>query len=281
MILRSLHVAARGCFIKPVDIGPFQEDINVIHAPNAIGKSTLFKALLYGVLIPHRSRIEEIRVMQPWGRALSPLIAIDFYQGGYEYRITKQFLSNTSSTLEREENGGFVKFAEGEAADEIVRVILTMNASGHSVKKSENWGLAQVLWAPQGEFNLSKLSSNAQDNIRNCLGSQISGPGAGPIEKRISDRYLQIFTPSGNLKSGQDAPHIVLLRDQLEEAKLEVTNAAIKQQAYDDTARRVEDLRSRRVQAKRDADMTLDTLKRVRSQAEVYKSLLSKKKESE
>jgi len=48
MILRSIGVQGWRCFVDPMTVGPFGDGINVIHAPNAVGKSTLLEALLRG-----------------------------------------------------------------------------------------------------------------------------------------------------------------------------------------------------------------------------------------
>lgn len=48
MILRSLRVSGWRCFADTVEVGRFDEGLNVLHAPNATGKSTLFEALLRG-----------------------------------------------------------------------------------------------------------------------------------------------------------------------------------------------------------------------------------------
>ncbi len=54
MILRSIRVSGWRCFADAIEVGPFQEGLNVIHAPNATGKSTLFEAMRRGLLDGHR-----------------------------------------------------------------------------------------------------------------------------------------------------------------------------------------------------------------------------------
>ena len=104
MILRSLRVSGWRCFVDTVEVGPFAEGLNVIHAPNATGKSTLFEAMLRGLLDGHRVGGEEIRDIRPWGRSLAPKVVIEFTHGGTDYRISKQFLDSQTSKLERKEN---------------------------------------------------------------------------------------------------------------------------------------------------------------------------------
>ena len=49
VILRSIVVQGWRCFANPVSVGPFTEGLNVLHAPNAAGKSTLLKPLRLGL----------------------------------------------------------------------------------------------------------------------------------------------------------------------------------------------------------------------------------------
>ena len=121
MILRTIRVQGWRCLADPVEVGPFSERLNVLHAPNATGKSTLFEALLRGLLDSHGVSGREVAALRPWGRALAPTVTVEFAHGGVEYRLTKRFLDRPLSELERQEGGRFVRMAEGDAADEKVR----------------------------------------------------------------------------------------------------------------------------------------------------------------
>jgi hypothetical protein len=254
MILRSIHVEGWRCFINPVHVGSFSDCLNVLHAPNATGKSTLFEALLRGLLDSHRVIGREVEALRPWGRSLAPTVIVEFSRGGTDYRLTKRFLDRPFSHLARREDGCFVRLAEGGAADQQSQEILTHRPPGRGLARSENWGLAQVLWAPQGNLALARLSGDVVSDIRESLGTQISGPGAGLLEKRIEEIYLHFYTPGGKLKSGKEAPALVKLGDQLQKA-LEKRNTVLEhQQAFEEAARAVEDLRARCTQAKRDAE---------------------------
>ena len=130
MILRLLSVAAWRCFIDKVDIGPFADKLNVLYAPNATGKSTLFEALRRGILDGHRVSGKEVEAIRPWGRSLPPTVTVEFTHNGTDYRITKRFLEGATSKLERKENGRFVSLEVNDKADETVRAIITRNAPG-------------------------------------------------------------------------------------------------------------------------------------------------------
>ena len=114
-------------------------------------------------------------------------------------------------------------------------------------------------------------------DIRTALGAQVSGPGSGPLEERIETAYLRFFTAGGQYRRGKDAPAVVRLRESLP-AAIEAQRAAGDQQrAFEEAARRVEDLRARRAQARRDADALTKSLRDARVRAEAYKDLTSNK----
>jgi DNA repair exonuclease SbcCD ATPase subunit len=276
-----MHVASWRCFIAPIKVGPFGKDLNVLYAPNSTGKSTLFEALLRGILDGHRVSGKEIQAIRPWGRSLSPTVTVEFAHNGIDYRITKQFLDNASSRLERKEAGRFVSLAESKDADETVRAILSQNTPGRGLAQSKDWGLAQVLWAPQGDLTIGQLSGDVLADIRASLGVQVAGPEVSPIEKRIQETWLQFFTPGGNLKTGKEAPDIVRLRERLRKAEDELTSARSQQQDFDETARRVEELRARHADARVDTGKIGVALKEASYRADSYKALLSEKKQRE
>ena len=281
MILRSIRIAGWRCFIDPTEVGPFEDGLNVIYAPNATGKSTLFEALRRGMLDGHRVSGREVEAIRPWGRSLAPTVTVEFAHNGTDYRITKRFLDGANSKLERKENGRFVDLAVNDKADETVREIITRDVPGRGLAQPKNWGLAQVLWAPQGNLAIGELSGDVLVDIRNSLGAQVSGPEASPIEKRIQDSWSEFFTTGGKLKTGKGAPAIVSLREKLPKAESELATARLQQQAFDETAQRVEELRLRHAKAKTDTENISKELKEARSQAESYKALLSEKKQRE
>lgn len=275
MILRSISVEGWRCFANAAEVGPFSEGLTVLHAPNGSGKSTIFEALIRGLLDGHRVSGRDVEAIRPWGRSLAPTVTVEFAHGGMDYRLRKRFLDRASAELERREDGRFVRLAQGDPADEKVRQILSRNPPGRGLARPENWGLAQVLWAPQGELALARLSGDLVLDIRACLGAQISGAAANQLEERVEELYLQFFTPGGKLKSGRDAPALVSLREKLDAAREEARSALTQFQAFEDSARRVEDFRSQRAQARHDAQATSSALADARRQADSYRTLLS------
>lgn len=274
MILRAIRVEGWKCFVQPVEVGPFTNGINVIFAPNATGKSTLFEALLRGILDGHRVKGADVEKLQPWGRSLAPTVVAEIRHGDKEYRLTKRFLSAPIAKLERKEGERFIPLAEGDAADEQIRVLLTQNPPGRGLSRKENWGLAQVLWAPQSDLELPTLSTDLVTSIRESLGVQLAG--AGPLEERIRNVYKELYTDKGQMKK---TSRLVRLQEELDRAGQERQTALTSCQTFEELSRLVEDLRARRAQAKRDADEVTSTLAEVRKQSDIYRELSSQKRE--
>jgi len=275
--IRSIRVADWRCFLDEIQVGPFEEGLSIIHAPNGTGKSTLFEALRRALLDGHKVIGKDVEAIRPWGRNLAPKVTVEFIHDGQEYRIAKQFLDSPCALLERKENGRYRRLAEGVYADEQTREILTKNPPGKGLAKTPNWGIAQVLWAPQGNLAISSLTGDVVSDIRSMLSAQAASGSTGSVEKRIEERYLQLFSAKGKLKAGKDAPPLTRLKDRLEEA------IAARQKAYDlyvafeKASRRVEELRTRRMQARYNADETMKALRNARAVAEIYRTLVAER----
>ena len=275
MILRSIEIENWRCFRDPVRVGEFADGLSVIHAPNATGKSTLFEALSRALFDRHRVTAGAV---QPWGRSLAPLVTVEFAHGGVDYRIAKRFIDGAMSRLERREAGRYERLHEGDDADRTVREMLTHDAPGRGLSKPEHWGLAQVLWAPQGDLRIA-LSDDVQQNLRSTLGTHLAGTAGGPIEDAIGEMFARYFTPTGALKTGREAPRAVSLRADYAEAQDAVGSAREKLALFDDAVRRVEDLRSTRDQSRKNADAVEEQLKKARGDSKEHLALLAEERE--
>ncbi len=72
MILQSITVQGWRCFLNPITVGPFAPALNILFAPNACGKTTLFEALRRALLDNHKVGGRDIEAIKPWGRDLAP-----------------------------------------------------------------------------------------------------------------------------------------------------------------------------------------------------------------
>jgi len=277
MILRSITINGWRCFVEAIKVGPFEEGLNIVHGPNGTGKSTLFEGFRRALLDGHRVTGKEVEALCPWGRVLAPKVSVEFFHGGSEYRITKQFLDNPDSILEREENGRFRKLAEGAAADEQTRAIISKSSPGRGFARIENWGLAQVLWVPQGNLVFGNLSGDLVTDIRSMLTAQVVG--TAPIERKIEERFLEYFTPKGKIKTGKDAPTLIKLQQELKDAEEARRKAFEAYRSFEESARKIEDLRARRGQAKHDEEELLKVIKETRKRVESYRGLQAEREQ--
>ena len=273
MILHRLSVKSWRNILNEVSLGPFSEEINVIHAPNGTGKSTLFEALQRGVFDSHNVTGRAIEDIKPWGRELAPRVTIEFSHGDTTYRLTKQFLSQPFVRLERKEGAAFKPFKEGRQADEFVRGLFSDQSPGRGLSKLEHHGLCQVLWAPQGGLELSNLASSVVANVRDALGVQVAGTIGGPIEREIENRYLAIFTKTGKLKSGKNAPSLVHIKRELEQLRQQRQEVLERYNAFQEASRKVEDMRATRQQAVRDTLLLKEKVIKAREQLKEFEQL--------
>lgn len=271
MILHRLTVANWRSLLTAVEVGPFSDRLNVIHAPNGTGKSSLFEALRRALFDAHHVSGEEIEAVRPWGRPLAPKVQVEFTQSGVRYRVEKTFLDGAAADLFRFEDGKFQPLANSRNADTKLReIIAAADAPGRGLSKHEHWGLSEVLWAPQGSLHLDSLSGNVTQNLRAALGVQLTGEGGSKLEELLEERYQTFFTKGGKPRTGKQAAPILALESELAAAVTERQERLGQQQRFEETSRAVEDARQKRTQARREADALRESVGQTRQQAEMY-----------
>lgn len=284
MILHSLRVTHWRSLLNPVELGPFSDRLNVIHAPNGTGKSSLFEAMRRALFDAHGVSGEGIEAVRPWGRSLAPQVNVEFTQAGVRYRIEKTFLDGATARLLRFESGSFQPLADSRNADAKLREIIAASAPGKGLSKPEHWGLAEVLWAPQGSLNLDSLSPSVTENLRAALGVQLSGEAGNRLEELLEEKYQTYFTRGGKPRIGKQAAPILALETEHENTLVERQQRLEHQQRFEETGRAVEDARQKRGQTRLEADALRETVIQTRQQAETYLSLqdeLTQKRQTE
>jgi hypothetical protein len=220
MIVTGVHVEGFRCFVRPTEVRGFSDGLTIVSAPNGTGKSTLFEAIRRALIDHHTVSGGEAERMRPWGRSVAPTISLEFLHGGARWRIRKRFLDAPDCELSRWEKDVFVPVHRGEKADEHVRGLLSQPTTPRGLAKEAHWGLAQVLWAPQGALELGPLATELATRVRDTLEAElVSGRGAA-IERDVEFRYRNFYTPgTGKLKGGKGASPLVRAEEQLVRAR--------------------------------------------------------------
>ncbi len=273
MILKQLEVYAWRSILEKVCLGPFSEGLNLIHAPNGTGKSSLFEALQRCLFDSHQVKGRAMEEIRPWGRDLAPGVCVEFVHDGQHLRFCKQFLSQPAARLERMEEGRFRPLAEGRQADEYVRGLFSDQSPGRGLSKPEHMGLCQVLWAPQGRPELGTVAPAVVADVRQALGVQVSGTVGGPVEEAVSRRYFEFYTRTGKVKSGRNAPAAVRLARQLEELEKERDLLAGRYKELEQARLKVEDQRAARRQAADQEKRLLEEVARVKLRVKQYREI--------
>ncbi len=175
-------------------IGPFTPGVNILHAPNGTGKTTLFRSVGLGLLEGHRSKTAELQALRPWGCRLTPQVSLEFEHSGRGYRLRKRFLDTASSHLERRQGDSWTAFAQGDSADEFLRELLLSDSDRARFTKQESWGLAQVLWATQGELTSSEVCTQG-DRIHPCFHRRANRRSGLGNRGKDRERIPEVFFP--------------------------------------------------------------------------------------
>lgn len=277
MIVRSIRVEGWRCFASPVELTGFQDGLNILFGPNGSGKSTLLMALARALFDNHATSSQEIKNLRSWGRDLTPRVSVVFEHKGTRYRLQKQFIHSASSLLEREEAGQFQPWQQSRNADEWTREQL----AGESVRgasRPDDWGWAQVLWAPQGQLKMNKLATRTQSALQDLLGVPVAGTGAEGLEQKIIDQFQRYYTPSGRLKTGANAPSIVHLQQQLETARGQQRTWQQRLRDFEEATQLINDLRQRSAQAQIQQQTLEQRLSETRAAAIRYRELLEQER---
>ncbi|NLB84422.1 MAG: AAA family ATPase, partial [Synergistaceae bacterium] len=274
MILHSITVENWRCLVGETTVGPFSEGLNILYAPNATGKSTLFEALRCALMDNHATQGKDIQQLRPWGRELSPRVMVEFSAKDCRYRVRKRFLEKPESLLERMEGEIYRPLAEGPKADSITRELFSPKAPKVGMSRPEHWGIQQVLWTPQGKLELDGLSGDLLASIRQALSIQVVDSGIRAVEEELKARYGMYFTPTGRLRTGSGASSLPFLEDSIKTKGKELESKRLEYQETEDLSLKVKTLSSRLEELRSEARRSDEDLKMIEGEAANYNAHL-------
>ena len=200
MILRAVRVKGMRCFRNEIHLGPFGDGLNLIHAPNETGKSTLVEAVSRALFDRHSVSGGDMEALRPWGTSLSPEIGLEFEVAGRRYRLHKRLLDDALCTLEEMTDRGWTLLEERDRADEFVRGLLHGDLPGRGPTRMEHRGLARTLWSLQepGAGGGYSVSAAVAAQLRAALPDGVAiGTRSDDLAERLRQRFEEHFTPTG------------------------------------------------------------------------------------
>ena len=219
MFLHRLCVENYRSLRDPVELAPIDCGINLIYGPNEAGKSTLMDALCRGFFDRHDTRASNMFDRQPWDSSLGPTVVVEFETGGRCYQVRKRFLVDPLCELAEWRAGRWEKVVQGKSADEQIVQLVAGGTAGSGLSQPKHWGLAQVLWACQGQATNLELDDGQQDRLHRALQITLTSSHSEAIEQEIQTRYDQVWTPTGRYRKGQSQADVVRLEEELIEAQ--------------------------------------------------------------
>jgi DNA repair exonuclease SbcCD ATPase subunit len=221
MIIKEIQLEDCGVFREPHSF-ILSEGLNLLVGPNESGKSTLTEAMRLAFIEKHTVRTGKVQQLVPWGSSLCPKISVIFETGGATYRITKQFLIESKSILEKQMSGSWSRICDGDTADRTVAEMVGGRvASGTS--RPEHWGLTQLLWTRQGEMCPKVLNEDSKRRIESICGVAVTTKEESKIINRITDEFESSFQPARrNYKTGCEMDRLLDKIQEKEDGKADL-----------------------------------------------------------
>ena len=268
MIIESVALEGVRHFRDRIVLDGLKPGLNIIVAPNGMGKSTIIDGLVTSLVQNHKTAGDKLgALLRHVNYDLTSSVEVTFSRRDGRYRLKKSFLKNPLAKLERFESGQFRAIADGEDVELWLQAALALDRPGAGVAKPEHYGLGAILWARQSEPSLSKLPGSPEQQLRSLISpsSTASSPIELSIRESLTDEFRQYWAPTGRAyATGKDKINVPALLSSVdaakareEEAALVVQDLSITRQKFDETSTR-HDIRLKRRSEQR---LRLDELK--------------------
>lgn len=195
--------------------------LNLISAPNEMGKTTMAQVLDFLFQYKSSANSQEIKDLKPIGKDVGPLMGAVIEVDGQTYKIEKQWLKDKKTEVEL--LAPEKKALSGNAADKIIEEIFTEHLD------ETIWKMVQIAQANFSELLDEEYDDHQRAALSDYLARAVvdaqSFDDANLIDK-VEIEYLKWWTPKGKPATAVETSGrlIVEKREALEELKFNRAN---------------------------------------------------------
>jgi energy-coupling factor transporter ATP-binding protein EcfA2 len=166
--------------------------LNLISAPNEMGKTTMAQVLDFIFQYKSSANSQEIKDLKPYGKDVGPLMGAIIEVDGQTYQIEKQWLKDKKTELELIAPES--KKLSGNAADKVIDEIFT------EYLDETIWKMIQVAQANFGELLDEEYDDDRRSSLSDYLAQAVvdsEGFDDSNLVEKVESQYLDWWTPKG------------------------------------------------------------------------------------
>lgn len=166
--------------------------LNLVTAPNEMGKTTMAQVLNFLFQSKSGSEADEIQNLKPYGKDVGPLMGAIIEVDGQTYKIEKQWLKDKKTEVEL--LAPEKKALSGNAADKVIKEIFS------EYLDETIWKMIQVAQANFGELLVDEYGDDQRDTLRYYLSRAVAdeeGDSDESLAKKAEEQFLDWWTPTG------------------------------------------------------------------------------------
>lgn len=219
MILERVQVESWGSLRWPVEL-VLHPRVNLVHAVNETGKTTLVAAIRYALLEPVTANVD---VYRPWGSEVAPRAMVEFRTAGGRWRVEKAFSRRAHARLSRETRGVWEPVADEPDTVHARTVALVTGAEVEQRRRGREpaeaqkarQGVLYVLWQAQGRSPLDGLDlpGTAERDLAGAVGAAILSDRDRRLMEAAERRASELLTAKRREETGPLAAAAVRVQD--------------------------------------------------------------------
>jgi energy-coupling factor transporter ATP-binding protein EcfA2 len=166
--------------------------LNLITAPNEMGKTTIAQVLDFLFQYKSTANSQEIKNLKPYGKDVGPLMGAIIEVDGQTYKIEKRWLKDKKTEVEL--LAPDKKALSGNDADKIIDEIFTQYLD------ETIWKMIQVAQANFTELLVDEYGDDQRDMLRYYLSRAVTddeGSNDESLAEKAEEAYLEWWTPTG------------------------------------------------------------------------------------